>query len=147
MFANSNRVNENTERAAEQAGMQLASIADLVACLEHAESCTDTACGADCPHEPDEAREAILGDALDVQVRGEWHTPGAIDGCAPYEYKILLCWGGPSVQIVGTLDDANAPDSAKLQYQDWFTEWTNYPLTDAEEETLRKYAQQYYFDE
>jgi hypothetical protein len=147
MFANSNRVNENTERAAEQAGMQLASIADLVACLEHAESCTDTACGADCPHEPDKAREAILGDALDVQVRGEWHTPGAIDGCAPYEYKILLCWGGPSVQIVGTLDDANAPDSAKLQYQDWFTEWTNYPLTDAEEETLRKYAQQYYFDE
>ena len=49
-------------------------------------------------------------------------------------------------QIVGTLDDANAPDSAKLQYQDWFTEWTNYPLTDAEEETLIKYAQQFYFD-
>ena len=147
MFANSNRVNEDSERALKQASAELASIADLVACLEHAESCTDTACGADCPHEPDEAREAIRGDALDVQVRGEWHTPGAFDGCAPYEYKILLCWGGPSVQIVGTLDDANAPDSARLQYQDWFTEWTNYPLTDAEEETLRKYAQQYYFDE
>jgi len=146
MFANSNRVNEDSERALKQASAELASIADLVACLEHAEACTDTACGADCPHEQDEAREAIRGDALDVQVRGEWHTPGAFDGCAPYEYKILLCWGGPSAQIVGTLDDANAPDSAKLQYQDWFTEWTNYPLTDAEGETLIKYAQQFYFD-
>ncbi len=40
----------------------------------------------------------------------------------------------------------NQPDSARLQYQDWFTEWIDYPLTDAEEETLMKYAQQLYFD-
>ena len=87
-----------------------------------------------------------MGDALDVQVRGEWHTPGVMDGAAPYEYKILLCWGGPSVQIIGTLDAYNQPDSATLQYQDWFTEWMDYPLTDEEEETLLTYAQQFYFE-
>jgi hypothetical protein len=140
------RVNEETVRAAQQAGVQLASIQDLVACLEHAETCTDTACGADCPHDVDEAQEAILGDPLEVQVRGGWHAPGAIDACAPCEYKILLCWGGPAVQIVGTLDTHNQPDTARLQYQDWFTEWNDYPLTVAEEETLVKYAQQFYFD-
>jgi len=147
MIEHSNRVNEETERAEQQAGAQLASIEDLVACLDHAESCDDAACGADCPHDVDTARQTIMGDALDVQVRGEWHTPGAIDSAAPYEYKILLCWGGPSVQIVGTLDADNQPDSARLQYQDWFTEWTDYPLTQEEEETLLKYAPQFYFDQ
>jgi hypothetical protein len=140
------RVNEETVRAAQQAGAQLASIEDLVSCLEHAESCTDPSCGADCPHEPDEARQAILDDPLTVEVRGAWHTPGAIDACAPYEYKILLCWGGPAVQIVGMLDDANEPCSARLQHQDWFDECFDFPLTDTEEETLMKYAQQFSFD-
>lgn len=140
------RVNEETVRAAQQAGAQLVSIEELVACLEHAENCADPSCGADCPHEVDQAREAILGNPLEVQVRGEWHSPGALDACAPYEYKILLCWGGPAVQIIGTLDARNQPDTARLQYQDWFIEWIDLPLTVAEEETLVKYAQQFPFD-
>ena len=49
-------------------------------------------------------------------------------------------------RVAGTLDDSNQPDSAKLQYQDWFTEWTDYPLTDAEEETVITYAQQFSFE-
>jgi hypothetical protein len=134
------------ERARAQAGAQLESIEELVKCLQHAEECKDTSCGADCPHDVDEAREAIIGDALDVQVRGEWHTPGAIDAAAPYEFKILLCWGGPAVQIIGTLDDSNEPDGARLQYQDWFTEWEDYPLTQEEEERVITYAQQFYFE-
>jgi len=137
---------ENTykdARAREQAGAQLASIEELVTCLEHAEACQDSVC-----IDSDEAaaREAITNDALDVQVRWEWHTPAALNGAAPYAYMILLCWGGPSVQIVGTLDDHNQPDSARLQHQDWFTPWIDYPLTDEEEQTLIKYAQQFYFE-
>jgi hypothetical protein len=142
----SNIVNDDTKRAEQQAGTQLASIEDLVSCLDHAESCSNSACGADCPHDVEVAREAIWDDPLSVEVRGDWHTPGAVDACAPYEYKILLCWGGPAVQIVGMLDDANEPCTARLQYQDWFTEWMNYTLTDTEEETLLKYAQQFSFD-
>ena len=147
MIEHSNRVNEDTERAEQQAGAQLASIEDLVACLDHAESCDDAACGADCPHDVEEAREAIMEDALSVDVRTDWHGVGAVEACKPTHYKILLCWGGPAVQIIGTLDDCNQPDSARLQYQDWFTEWTDYPLTQEEEETLVKYAQQFYFDQ
>ena len=137
---------KDAERAQQQAALQLAGIEDMVACLEHAESCDDNGCGADCPHEPDEARQAILEDPLTVEVRSAWHTPGAADAGTPYEFKILLCWGGPAVQIVGMLDDANEPCTARLQYQDWFTEWMNYTLTDTEEETLLKYAQQFSFD-
>src|SRR5438132_13043925 len=97
MIKNSNRVNEDTERAEQQAGAQLASIEDLVACLDHAESCDDAACGADCPHDVDTAREAIRDDALSVEVRTNWHSVGAVQAAKPTHYKILLCWGGPAV--------------------------------------------------
>ena len=142
---------ENTERAREQAGVQLASIEELVNALAHTQEVEETStCTADCPdgtaHDPEEAREAILGDPLSVEVGGEWHTPGAIDACAPCEYKILLCWGGPAVQITGTLDKHNQPNSARLQYQEWFTEWIDYPLTHGTEETLIKYAREFSFD-
>jgi hypothetical protein len=134
-------------RAREQAGTQLASIEELVTCLAHAQECDDTACGADCPHDENAAREAITDDVLSVEVRTDWHTVGAVEAAKPTHYKILLCWGGPAVQIIGTLDAYNQPDSARLQYQDWFTEWMDYPLTDEKEQRVIKYAQQCYFDE
>jgi hypothetical protein len=84
---------------------------------------------------------------LSVEVRTDWHTVGAVEAAKPTHYKILLCWGGPAVQIVGTLDEYNQPDSVRLQYQDWFTEWTDFLLTDEEEQMVIKYAQQCYFDE
>ena len=144
---------EGKERAKEQAGAQLASIEELVLRLGHAEACSDLQC-ADTEekgdergewHDEDEAREAILADALSVQVRSDWHTPG--DTADAGEYKILLCWGGPSVQILGALDEHGQPYSAELQYQDWFTPWIDYPLTDNEEQMLLMYAQQFYFDQ
>jgi hypothetical protein len=138
---------QKDDRARQQAAAQLASIEELVTCLHHAEECTNTACGADCPHDVDAAREAITDDVLSVEVRTDWHGVGAIDAGKPTDYKILLCWGGPAVQILGTLDDYNQPDSATLQYQDWFTPWMDYPLTDAEEQAVIAYAQQFYFDE
>ena len=147
MIEHSKCVNEDTERARQQAGAQLASIEDMVKCLEHAEECADIECGADCPHDVDEAQEAIRDDALSVDVRTDWHGVGAVEAAKPTHYKILLCWGGPAVQIVGTLDEHNQPDSASLQYQDWFTEWMDYPLTKEEAQTLITYAQQFYFDQ
>jgi hypothetical protein len=41
----------------------------------------------------------------------------------------------------------NQPDSARLEYQDWFTEWTSYLLTDDEEQALITYAREFYFDQ
>jgi hypothetical protein len=138
---------EEAQRAYREARVQLESIRELVTCLDHAHTCDNAACEADCPHDEDEAREAITDDALSVEVRTDWHGVGAVEAAKPTHYKILLCWGGPAVQIVGTLDQHNQPDSAQLQYQDWFTEWMNYPLTDDDQQTLITYAQQFYFDQ
>ncbi len=81
---------ENTHkdaRAREQAGAQLASIEELVTCLEHAAACDNTECGADCTHNEDEAREAILADALSVQVRSDWHTPGGTADAGDWVFR------------------------------------------------------------
>ena len=94
-----------------------------------------------------ELRTAI--DLLEVSVRSDWHSPGsgANGGLEPAEYRILLCTGGPAVQITGDLNQYNEPESATLEYQDWFTAWEKYPLDSEQEETLLEYAQQFYFGE
>ena len=50
---------------------------------------------------------------------------------------ILLCGGGPSVQIIGDLDDME-PFSAELEYQDWSARWEVYHLDDYD--VLLRYA-------
>ena len=88
-----------------------------------------------CEDEGD-ARDAILEDALSVEVRSDWHTPG--DSGADTEYCILLSTDGPAARIVGDLDQWQLPSSATLQVQDWGTPWTDY--RGADEDAMLKYA-------
>lgn len=93
----------------------------------------------------DEAREAIQNDALDVQVRSDWHNPGDADTSAS-EFMILLCTGGPAVRIMGELDEHMQPCRAWIEYQDWGTPWTHASGI-IEQSTLLEYCQQFYFGE
>jgi len=97
------------------------------------------------------AEQTIQEDALSVEVRSDWHTPGAnASDAKPSQYRILLCTGGPAVQIIGDLDQWCRPTSARLQCQDWFTPWTDVPwheLPDNAEDTLLDYAGRFWFGE
>ena len=94
----------------------------------------------------DEARQTIQEDALSVQVRSGWYTLGE-DQPEPEEFEILLCTGGPAVRIVGDLN-SGSPDRPRLEYQDWFTSWTEYfPPTEQERDALQTYCEQFYFGE
>ena len=129
-----NTQKKDDELAKDQAKCQLESIYEMVENLDS---------------EDDNKREEALGtiqeDPLEVSVRAGWHTPG--QKAEDEEYLILLCTGGPAVRIIGDLNQYNEPESAKLQYQDWFTAWENYPLTDEDEEAVLKYARSFYFGE
>lgn len=98
----------------------------------------------------DEANEAIMQDALSVEVRSGWYVPGSRDAdTKPAEYNILLCTGGPAVRIIGELSEHGEPETATLQCQDWFTPWVDAMGglgTDAEAILLR-YASCFYFGE
>jgi hypothetical protein len=74
------------------------------------------------------AERAIHEDALSIEVRSDWirandwHTTPL----KPFEYRILLCTGGPAVQLVGTLSEHGVPETAQLEVQDWFTSWIEF---------------------
>ena len=123
---------EEKNRARDQARAQLDSIVEMVKALET---------------EDDDAREKALEtireDPLEVSVRSDWHSPG--EEGESMEYLILLCTGGPAVRIIGELGRFNEPDTAELQYQDWFTSWEDCPITIKEEQALLTYAGCFYF--
>ena len=163
---------KEAERAKDQARSQLETIVDMVKRLEHCQGCKG---GQDCDltsagiyaglnlyykegdkateeerekyHNEEDARQHIQENPLSVEVRTDWHQPGAEDD-KPTVYTILLCTGGPACRIIGDLDEYAQPDTAHLEYQDWFTPWEEYhQLNDEEEETLLSYARQFYFGE
>ena len=126
-------IKADTKRAESQAKIQLERIIEMVKAL-------DT--------QDDDARESALQtineDPLSVEIRSDWHTPGAESENT--EYRILLCTGGPAVRITGDLGCFSEPDSAQLEYQDWFTPWEKlYDTTPEQDEALLQYARQFYF--
>lgn len=124
---------EDEARAKEQAQSQLDGVKELVAELEKAAASGDD----------ESIRETIYQDPLSVEVRSDWTLPG--NDFEASEYRILLCTGGPAVQIIGDLDQHNEPETARLQYQDWFTPWVDFPTTADDARALLTYAQVFFY--
>ncbi len=160
----------DTEQAEQQARAQLSSIRELVQRLAHTHNCEGDRDGCDMPdpdiisalgysqkearptdeqnadyHDRDKAQQAIEEDALSVEVRSEWHQPGTIGDEVYAEFRILLCTGGPAVQILGDVGEHGQPDQARLMCQDWFTPWTEVILESEETADLLTFAQTFYF--
>ena len=129
---------QEEDHGKQQAKAQIKSIIEMIDTLNKAinsENC----------NEQDEAQEAIQNDPLSVEVRSGWHSVGST--YPPEEFCILLCWGGPACRIIGDLSEHAQPENPRLEYQDWGTSWTEYPLTSEEEEALQAYCEQFYFEE
>lgn len=92
----------------------------------------------------DDAERRIQEDPLSIEVRSCWYTPGDEDR-DPCEFKILLCTGGPAVQIRGELGMHNEPTRAWLEYQDWFTPWQILYTDSDDTAVLAMYAAQFYY--
>lgn len=91
----------------------------------------------------DEARERIQEDPLSVEVRSAWGVVGGDLSAA--EFRIVLCTGGPHVEIRGELDHNGTPCRAWMQYQDWGTPMTQF--YSVSQSTLLTYCQEFYFGE
>ncbi len=127
-------VAEKENRAESQAKSQLDSIREMVRALDTEDD-----------DEREKAQEAIQEDALEVSVRSDWTPPG--EKAEAGEYRVLLCTGGPAVRLIGNLGQWSEPETARLEHQDWFTPWSEYPLDEDEEKDCITYAQQFYFGE
>jgi hypothetical protein len=151
------QIEDKWENARSQAQAQFESIREMVENLERADELRSERDDMDGPWE--DAQNAIQEDALSVEVRSGWRCVSAPEGSEPAEYRILLCTGGPAVQITGKLNQWCEPETAWLEMQDWFLPWTEYrPTNEADhtfasridtkaEEILLVYARQFYFGE
>lgn len=92
-------------------------------------------CGNECV-DADQARIMIEEDALSVQVRSGWVSPG--EEMQAEDFEILLATGGPAVRIRGELDANGEPSRAWLEVQDWGKPWTQY--FGIEQDTLLAYS-------
>jgi hypothetical protein len=123
-----------------QAKAQLESIKEMVAALNQARDNDDTDAA-------EEAEQTIHEDPLSVEVRTDWYTLDQDSDKKPAFYRILLCWGGPACQVVGDLSEYGEPETAKIEYQDWGTPWTEYRLNSEEENIVLTYARCFYYGE
>lgn len=130
------KTKKEKDNARIQAKAQLKSIISMVKTLTKAKDKDDN-------KGYESALTLIHEDPLSVEVRSGWKTPGTIGETE--EYRILLCTGGPAVQIIGNLGQGNEPRTASIQYQDWFTPWTDLNLSSDEEDDVLTYAQQFYY--
>ena len=132
-------MNTNTDHAREQAEAQMEHIRQLMDWHSHANKCESS---RKCDHDleavsdygltfnesfdADAARQAIDETPLSIEVRGGWLPVGTYEPDMPTDYRILLCTGGTAVRIVGWLDGYGNPETARLEYQDWFIPWTEF---------------------
>ena len=93
-------------------------------------------------NQQDELRESILNSALSVEFRSGWAT--FKEDFEAEEFKILLTWGGPALRIIGELDNYG-PVNPKLQYQDWGTPWTDFEITEDQQDALNWFCNCFYF--
>ena len=93
----------------------------------------------------EEIKESILNSALSVEFRSGWTSnPNYIE---LEEFKILLTWGGPALRVIGELNQYKEPENVKMQYQDWGTFWTDFEITENQQEALNWFCNCFYFGE
>ena len=94
----------------------------------------------------EEIRESILNSALSVEFRSGWYSSlyDRVRIGEPAEFKILLSWGGPSLRVIGEIEE-NFAVNPKLQYQDWGTLWTDLEITEDQQDALNWFCNCFYF--
>lgn len=114
-------MNTNKE-ALKQAAAQLESICEIFKAYQDTRDGIPAKIDGYEYDDEDAVREYAQEQALSVEIRcAEWHTPGDEYGTAD-DFRIVLCTGGPHVEIRGKLNKWTEPEEgAELYAQDWFT--------------------------
>ena len=111
--------------------------------LSHLESLNPTTNEQE--EEIEQIKESINNSALSVEFRSGWSSYS--EELKAEEFKILLTWGGPALQVIGDLDQYKQPENIKLQFQDWGTPWTDFRLSENQENALNWFCNCFYFGE
>lgn len=87
----------------------------------------------------EEAERRIQEDPLSVEVRSGWTSAG--ETLTADEFRIVLCTGGPHVELVGDLS-CGEPSRARVLYRDW---GNSGELFDFDRDAVLTYCRQFVF--
>lgn len=104
------------------------------------------ACECDNATSREDIADRIDNIPLSIETRPGWTLAGNEPDPTPEEYKITLSTGGPACRIIGELRQGE-PSTARLEWQDWYTPWTEYQTTTDEDAALLAFASCFYFGE
>ena len=91
----------------------------------------------------EEIEEKARENALSVEVRSGWtYNPNNMEA---EEFRIVLCTGGPHVEIQGDLDQYHQADRFRVLHQDWGTPLTEYFHEECE--AVEWFCNLFYYDE
>ena len=88
----------------------------------------------------DDVQEDIQEDPLSIEVRSGWADVG--ETLTPEEFRIVLCTGGPHVEILGELDEHGEPARVRVLYCDWSESGELY---DFDHEAVLTYCREFTF--
>lgn len=139
-------MNDETERNAHAIGNARAWAANIASAIAALEALEDGEERAEFDGEEftdaDELRQRIEEMPLAIAVRDGWRSPGE-ERADPEEFEILLSTGGPALRIFGDIGGAHS-----LQWQDWFTPWTDFHETTTEQdEAIERFVGLFWFGE
>lgn len=93
----------------------------------------------------EEARERIEQDALSVEVRSGWTNVSTLSEVSAEEFRIVLCTGGPHVELLGELENGT-PHNIVMRYRDW-GESGELEFDTQQREAIETYCAVFYFGE
>lgn len=110
----------------------VADVRDMVAAVERTGEGDDLAAY-------EAALVAINSAISDVETRAGWH---ALDGSRrdAGEFRMRVRIGGLAVRIVGALDDAGEPASARLEVPGWPARWAGFATTFEDDTAILAFA-------
>jgi hypothetical protein len=112
--------------------------------IEEAKACLNSIKGFSDQWDTDGDTEELLEEMREYPagyaVRSGWTELG--ESLEVSEYCLTLSGGGPACRIIGNIDLSGDASSARIQYQDWGTPWTDLNVCGADEEILLWFAQQ-----
>lgn len=87
--------------------------------------------------------DTVKDNALSVEVRSTWTTN--TESFEAEEFRIVLCTGGPHVEIRGNIGLHGQPEDPEVYSSDWFEGLQRFPLADYD--ALEWFCGLFYFGE